>query len=281
MTAPTSSIYSVLRTHAENSLTAEGSPLFATAPVFRDAESDFGGGSFHVSGLLAEDRIFIRNAGTAAGQISMQGNEVSFGGTVFGTVYGGTGTPFMVRFNPVAGTEAVNALAQNLLYTNTSDAPATIRTLHVNLVDASGADLGLRSASQPVFNEYSRAANPLENVTMDNDGAVLMSTNFVDLDGDGDKDLVNTYATGHFVVWRNGAEGSPGKFTRVEDTDSPFFGRSFPVNAAAAFADVDGDGDDDMIVTGDTTRGNIGATAVRARRGPSTCSPFQGTPLPR
>lgn len=58
---------------------------------------------------------------------------------------------------------------------------------------------------------------------------------------------MNTYATGQFVAWRNGAEGSPGKFTRVEDIDSPFFGCSFPVNAAAAFADVDGDGDDDMI----------------------------------
>jgi len=126
-------------TVAENS--ANETPQLIDADVtFTDAEGDFDRGTVTVSGLLAEDRIGIRNEGNQAGQIGVSGNSVTYGTDVIGT-FSTVGGVFTVTLNAAATTAAVDALIQNLTYQNVSDTPTASRTLNLNVTEASGADL--------------------------------------------------------------------------------------------------------------------------------------------
>lgn len=88
----------------------------------------------------ADDRLAIRNEGTAAGQIGVSGIAVTFGGTIIGSWSGGVGTtPLVVNLNGSASLEAVQALVRNLTFANVSDNPATApRTVQVVLNDGTG-----------------------------------------------------------------------------------------------------------------------------------------------
>ncbi len=86
--------------------------------VFSDPEGDFAGGTLTLSGLLAEDRVSVRNEGTGAGQIGLSGADVTYGGVVVGTLAGGVGGTLTVTFNAAATSAAIDALIQNLTYAN-------------------------------------------------------------------------------------------------------------------------------------------------------------------
>jgi hypothetical protein len=110
-----------------------------------DADStDFNGGSLTVS-LAANgtstDQLTIINQGSAAGQIGVSGSNVTYGGTTIGTLTGGSnGTDLVITFNSGAATAAaVQALARDIAFSNTSEVPSTAtRTVSFTVADGDG-----------------------------------------------------------------------------------------------------------------------------------------------
>ena len=107
--------------------------------------SNFSGGSLVVEidsgGQAAEDLLSIRNQGTDTGQIGVSGSDVTYGGTVIGTISGGTGiTPLNVVFNSNAISVAVTALVQNITYENTNLTTPTAgaRSVVIDITDGDG-----------------------------------------------------------------------------------------------------------------------------------------------
>lgn len=92
---------------------------------------------------------------------------------------------------------AINALIQNLTYFNGSDTQTADRTLALNVTDAAGAELV--PYGQSSFAPLAGAANPLDGI----DPGDRSIPTFVDLDADGDLDLVSGIAYGGLSVWTN------------------------------------------------------------------------------
>ena len=135
--------------YTENGAAAAISPAATVTDV---DSSDFNGGSLTVSfsanGTTA-DQLTIENQGTLSGQIGVSGSNVTFGGVTIGTFSGGTnGSDLVVSLNGSAATPAaVQALADHILYSNTSDAPSTLaRTVTFAVNDGDGAT-GFASAT--------------------------------------------------------------------------------------------------------------------------------------
>lgn len=89
--------------------------------------------------------------------------------------------------------------------------------------------------------EFTEVADVYQALTRGQNAAPAL----VDLDGDGDFDLVAGEASGSLNYWENRGSASDPEFQFVSDTwlDIDIGRRSFPT-----FADLDGDGDQDMIV---------------------------------
>jgi hypothetical protein len=92
------------------------------------------------------------------------------------------------------------------------------------------------------------------------DGVLEGSIAFSDVDGDGDNDLVITGAKSPEEHIAKLYINDDGNFTEVLDT--PFEGVD---NSSIAFSDVDGDGDDDLLITGRTTIGPFGSFEIIAK----------------
>ncbi|MBP7352984.1 MAG: DUF4347 domain-containing protein [Comamonas sp.] len=114
--------------------------------VVTDADSaNFNGGSVRVSvtggAVTGEDVLSVLSLGTAAGQISVSGNNVSYGGVTIGSVTGGTGgNALVITLNASADAAAVSALVRSLQYSNSNTTtPNTgTRTLSVTVTDETG-----------------------------------------------------------------------------------------------------------------------------------------------
>ena len=100
-----------------------------------------------------------------------------------------------------------------------------------------------------IFNFYSNDGSNFAEVTGGNsplDGFDVgdnSSPSFVDLDGDGDDDLVSGEQFGTFNFYRN--DGS--NFTEVTGGNNPLDGFDVGVLSTPSFVDLDGDGDDDLV----------------------------------
>ena len=97
--------------------------------------------SFAAGSDSAEDVLAIRNEGSGAGQISVSGGNVSYGGTLIGTFTGGSGgANLIVTFNSNTTPAAAQALLRNVTYHNTdTTAPTTgARTVRFVLTDGDG-----------------------------------------------------------------------------------------------------------------------------------------------
>lgn len=92
-----------------------------------------------------------------------------------------------------------------------------------------------------VFTEATGAANPFDGVSV----PVYSSPSFVDLDGDGDDDLVVGSVRGELQTFRNDGAGV---FTELTGADNPLDGLAVRSYSTPSFADIDGDGDMDMVV---------------------------------
>ncbi|MES9926148.1 MAG: FG-GAP-like repeat-containing protein, partial [Candidatus Thiodiazotropha endolucinida] len=107
--------------------------------------SDYAGGSLTVevdSGLQpAEDRFSIFNQGTDTGEIGLSGGNVTYSGTLIGTVTGGTGIdPLTVTFNSNTTSAAVTALVRNITYENSNLENPTdgTRSVTIDITDGDG-----------------------------------------------------------------------------------------------------------------------------------------------
>ena len=101
----------------------------ASATVTDIDSSDFDTGQLVVrftANGTSNDRLVIENQGTSAGQISVSGATVSFGGTAIGTFSGGTGlTDLVVQFNASCTPAAAQALLRAIQFDNVSGTPST------------------------------------------------------------------------------------------------------------------------------------------------------------
>jgi len=135
-----------------------GAVILAPNATVTDVDlTDFNGGqlvvSFSANGQ-AEDRLAIRNQGTASGQIGVSGSNVSYGGVVMGTFTGGTDgtTPLVISFNSNASVAAAQALGRNITYQNVSDAPSNlVRTLQGYLTDGDGGTSNVVSGTLSII----------------------------------------------------------------------------------------------------------------------------------
>ena len=92
-----------------------------------------------VANTQVDDRIEIRNDGTNAGQISVSGVDVSYGGTNIGTFTGGiSATPLVVSLNTNSSVAAVQQLIRSITFRTATNASTVTRTLNVTLNDGLG-----------------------------------------------------------------------------------------------------------------------------------------------
>jgi uncharacterized protein (DUF2141 family) len=227
-------------TFAEDTVNA-APQLLDTDVTFTDPDNNFNGGTLTVAGLLAEDRVSIRNQGTGAGQIGFSGGNVTFGGSVIGTASGGVGTTLTVTFNASATAAAIDALIQNLAYANSSDTPTASRTLTVRVTDAAG---GATNLSNPSFAEQTGAANPFNGI----DVGYGSHPTLADLDGDGDLDAVVGANDGTLHYFRNTGSASAPVYVQQTGAANPFNGTDVGNYSSPTLADLDGDGDRDAVV---------------------------------
>lgn len=92
-----------------------------------------------------------------------------------------------------------------------------------------------------VFTEQTELANPFNGVSFGSASA----PSFVDLDGDGDMDVVVGSADGTLRAFQNDGTGA---FTELTGAANPFDGIAVDAYSKPSFADIDGDGDADLMV---------------------------------
>ncbi|HVN37584.1 MAG TPA: FG-GAP-like repeat-containing protein [Myxococcota bacterium] len=122
------------------------------------------------------------------------------------------------------------------------------------------------TAIAPVFQLQTGTANPLNGV----DVGIASAPALVDLDGDGDLDLVSGERYGRFLYFENTGSPTAPAFVQRTGTANPFNGLDAGDISAPAFADLDGDGDFDMM------SGNLAGTFVYYKNvGTATAPAFQ------
>jgi hypothetical protein len=138
------------------------------------------------------------------------------------------------------------------------------------LVGGAGNDLLIGDT----FPTFIRAAS---NLYSDMDVGGFSTPSFTDLDGDGDLDLVVGEDFGRLLAWRREANGS---YTVMDGADgrpaSPFLGIDAGNRSAPSFADLDGDGDLDLIVG--ETNGTLLAWRREANGSYTSMDGFSGRP---
>ena len=100
------------------------------------------------------------------------------------------------------------------------------------------------TASDPVYTARTGTANPLNGINV---GFVSTPT-FADIDGDGDQDLVVGEDNGTLIFYENTGTASAPTYIARTGTANPLNGIDVGSFSTPTFADIDGDGDQDLIV---------------------------------
>jgi hypothetical protein len=241
--APTLTGVASMASFGENDVAGAGQILDSDVTF---ADADLGGGSIHVTGMLAEDRISVRDQGSGPGEISFDSEscEIRYGGDLIGFAVAGVGggEVFTIELEATAAVAAVEALIQSLAYANVSGTPTFSRDLHIKVLDGSGAVAN--GPFTPAFGMVTGASNPFDAVDVSSSDPA-----FTDFDGDRDQDLVLGQVAGGLRAYSN----SGGVFTEQTGTANPFadivlsepFGRT---QGSPSFGDFDGDGDEDLVL---------------------------------
>jgi hypothetical protein len=124
----------------------EDASLTVLAPYGSVIDSDtpiFANGSLTVdivSNGTADDLISIKNEGTAAGQVSVTGTDVFYGGLLVATSGGGSALdPLRILFNSSASRDAVQAVVRSMTFVvNGNDPSPATRTVEWTLLDGEG-----------------------------------------------------------------------------------------------------------------------------------------------
>ena len=133
------------------------------------------------------------------------------------------------------------------------------------------------SSSAPAYTGRSGTANPFNGI----DVGTRSNPSFADIDGDGDLDLVVGEYDGTLNYYENSGSSSAPAYTGRSGTANPFNGIDVGNNSTPSFADIDGDGDLDLV-SGESqgilnyfeNTGSSSAPAYTGRNG--TANPFNG-----
>jgi uncharacterized delta-60 repeat protein len=191
------------------------------ASATKDAGATWDGGiltaSFESGQEFVADLLGVLHTGTGAGQIGLNGSYVTYGGTIIGTVGGGSGVlPLTVTFNASATDAAVAALLQSLTFLTTdhSDPSTTSRTVRIVLIDSAGTASSNNDVTvsvtavndAPTFNAASGTVTTVDATIFDvanvaavqPDGKILVAGLRAELD----------YSEGYLLLMRYNADGS-------------------------------------------------------------------------
>ena len=122
------------------------------------------------------------------------------------------------------------------------------------------------SNTNPVYVDQG-ANSPFDGINI----GFYATPNLVDLDGDGDLDLIVGERDGNLNYYKNTGSTINPVYTQTGGVDNPFNGIDIGYNSAPTFADLDGDGDLDAIVgeQGGTLKYFISAAAPTVTSGGS------------
>jgi hypothetical protein len=83
----------------------------------------------------AEDQLSVNNEGTGAGQIGVSGTDITYEGTIIGSLIsdGSNGSNLQIDLNANATKAGIERLIENITYRNTSDSPTVSRTINISL----------------------------------------------------------------------------------------------------------------------------------------------------
>ncbi len=99
------------------------------------------------------------------------------------------------------------------------------------------------NATSPSFTQVTGSSNPFDGIDVGGDSAPFL----VDLDGDGDLDAIVGESDGYINYFRNDGSATSASYTQLSGSSNPFNGIDVGNDASPTLADMDGDGDLDLL----------------------------------
>jgi hypothetical protein len=192
------------------------------APTFADIDGD---GDLDVFVGSADGTIsFFENTGTGTDPVFEARTDAA--NPLAGVDVGSMATPVFADLDGDGDLDAIVGEADGLL----------------NYFENTG------SATVPAYVPRTGSNNPLGGVDVGNMSAPAL----IDIDGDGDLDLVVGEIGGTLRYFENTGSATAPEYAEQTGTDNPLLGATSGTLSMPAFGDIDGDGDLDLLVGDDT-----------------------------